>query len=151
MLLVLCTMASGDSFILLPGKTVVWENMEHPPAVGASLKGFALSEGYIVLKNFELRAMYSFAKEKTRMDLSWPGFAGFLSPGVSIEVDEEEIVPWFYGELDLFYMPFAFVSIILFQEPLFIPSVYLVYKFGPAGNALDTGIRVSIPINWNED
>jgi hypothetical protein len=137
---------SGDN-IIMPGIITVFEDSEIPPTIGFSFKSMGIPDkGFISFSSFELRAAYNFEDEISSFDFSWPSFYGFLVPGFSLEYSSNGFTPWFYGELDLFYFPFAFATIMIFDEPLLIPSFYLVYKFGPAGDRLDAGFRLSFPI-----
>ncbi len=133
---------------LLPGVAAVWKDAETIPRAGLSLKGVALdmSGGVIAWTAFELRTFADLRNGDSQIDLSWPGVFGFVYPGVSIEIGNDGVVPWFYGEVDLFYFPFLFAAIIAFERPWFIPSVYMGPRFGPADVGWNTGIRLSIPV-----
>ena len=142
----------ADEALLIPGAVTAWQDTDVRPVVGVSLKRVALpDEGVVGLGAFELRALYSFIHETYRIDLSWPNLFGFLYPGVSIEGDPGEVTPWVYGELDLFYFPFAFATMMLFDEPRIIPSVYLSIRTDGDESVWETGVRISFPVRVHEE
>lgn len=138
----------ADEFLkLVPGGIIVFEDSEMPPSYGFSLKNIGnLNNSYYSLGSFEIRGAFNFDNEKYMIDLTWPSFFGFFAPGFSLDYNDDGFTPWFLAELDLFYFPFAFATIIAFEKPVFIPSAYLAFKFGPEGDKLDAGIRISFPI-----
>ena len=138
-----------NSFI--PGFLTVFEDSEMPPSYGFSLKRIGeKNDGNIYYNSFEFRGAYNFDSGKYMLDFTWPSYLGIIAPGISFDYDENGFTPWVYGEVDLFYFPFAFAAIVAFEKPVFIPSAYLVYKVGPEGDKFDAGIRISFPV-YNKD
>jgi hypothetical protein len=138
--------------LLLPGTIVAWENEESIPAAGVSLKRVALPDGGVVaLGAIETRVLYSFFNRRYRLDVSWPNLFGFLYPGLSLEVKPGGVVPWVYGEVDLFYFPFAFMTIMLFEKPAVIPSVYIAVRTNGSDGRWETGVRLSFPLHRGDE
>ena len=80
------------------------------------------------------------------MDLTWPGFFGFIYPGVSVDFRDGELVPWFYAEADFFLLTY-FVFAMAAKQPTVVPSVFAALRFGAEGVEGDTGIRLSFPLS----
>jgi len=137
-----------DSIVLMPGPAVVWKDSETVPRPGLSLKTVAtdMNGRYIMWTAGELRAFQDVRSGTSQIDLSWPGIFGTIYPGVSLEFDDGEVIPWFYGEVDLFYFPFLLATLMVVERPWFVPSVYMGPRFGPAGTGWNTGIRFSVPL-----
>jgi len=132
---------ANEDFLLLPGVVSIFEYSEGPPALGFSLKGLGLSDHPWSLNSFEVRGTYSLRREQFRMDLTWPGFFGSLYPGVSADFDQGKVTPWFYAEVDFFYLPFImFMSAGITQ---FIPSLYAGIRFREREIQGDLGVRLS--------
>jgi hypothetical protein len=137
-----------DSTLFMPGIAAVWNDAGTVPRAGLSLKAVAtdVNERRIMWSAVELRAFQDFTDGTSQIDLSWPGIFGMIYPGVSLEFADGEIIPWFYGEVDLFYFPFLIATLIIVERPWFVPSVYLGPRFGPSGTGWNTGIRMSLPL-----
>ncbi len=151
-LFVTVPLVADDGGVLLPGGIVASRDSEFPLSVGVSLKRLALPEdGFVAWGAFELRGHYSIAEENSRISLSWPSLFGFFYPGVSIDIASDGIVPWFYGELDLLYFPFLFATMIIFEKPAFIPSVYLALHVNSSDSAMETGVRISFPVGLGDE
>ena len=139
-------MAEGQ-VLLMPGALVSWEGSGSHLSAGVSLKRVSLpDDGAIAFGAFETRVQRAFSDGTVRVDLSWPNVFGFLYPGVSLDVTPDRVTPWFYGELDLFYFPFAFATMVLFERPVVIPSVFIAVRTDTTEYVWETGVRMSFPV-----
>ena len=137
---------AGEDALLLPGTVAVWQDGPQP-LIGLSLKRVQIPENqWFSLGSAEVRVFYP-SDGVSRADLSWPAFFGFLHPGISLEWEESNIDPWVYGEVDLFYFPFAFAAFMLSEKPFLIPSVYMAVRTDFQQVVWETGVRLSFPIH----
>lgn len=137
---------SAEESLFAPGIVAVWSDGEGIPIPGISLKRYSVGgDGAFSLSTFELKAGYNTQTEAFRFDAAWPMLYGFLSPGVSVDTGPDGTVPWFLAELDLFYFPGLFASILIFEKPRVVPSPFINVRLGPEGAGFDAGLRLSFP------
>ncbi|MCB1200238.1 MAG: hypothetical protein KDK41_06300 [Leptospiraceae bacterium] len=135
----------------MPSFLVNWSNAHHP-AAGASLKYVSTSESILpwLYSSGEIMYYYSPDSNVHSLEVTGLSFANFLSPGFAIQREDNRTKTLLLAELDLFYFPFALISIIIFEKPAIIPSVYFRYKTDFRESQGSVGFRFSFPIYQRE-
>lgn len=145
--LLVTNIVSAESLGIMPSLLVNWSSAHHT-AAGASLKYVSTSESIVpwLYTSGELMYYYSPDSKVHSLEVTGLSFANFLSPGFAIQHENNRYKTLLLAELDLFYFPFAIISIIIFEKPFVIPSVYFRYKTDFKESQGNVGIRFSFPM-----
>ncbi len=114
---------------------------------GASIKTFDFARRRAVsLTSFEGGYEIIPAEGRHRVTVTGMSIFGLLNPGIAVDMEDGETSLYAVGEIDIFYFPFAFFSIIAFERPVFIPSVYVRALTDFRTVEAIGGMRVSFPL-----
>lgn len=116
-------------------------------SLGGSVKSFDFSQDRVV-QFLSLELGYEFAPGIARHELSFigPSLFGIVSPGAMLRFDAAGPSLWAVGEVDFFYFPFFFATVVMFERPVVVPSLYarVLTDFQDVEGRL--GLRLSVPL-----
>lgn len=109
----------ADSLGVMPSVVANFSNT-HRSAFGASLKYASTGESPLpyFYNSGELLYYYSPDSRLHSVEVTTVSFADFLSPGFALQHENNRYKTLLLVELDLFYFPFAIMSIIIFKNRL---------------------------------